>query len=32
MTKTYSEQITEEVATWPGIEVDTGELGEVRSR
>jgi hypothetical protein len=24
-----SEQITEEVATWPGVVVDTGELGEV---
>lgn len=29
MTKTASERITDEVATWPGIEVDTGELGEV---
>jgi len=29
MTKPPSEQITDEVATWPGIEVDTGELGEV---
>jgi hypothetical protein len=27
--RTASEQITDEVATWPGIEVDTGELGEV---
>jgi hypothetical protein len=29
MTRTASERITDEVATWPGIEVDTGELGEV---
>ncbi|HEV8298421.1 MAG TPA: luciferase family protein [Acidimicrobiales bacterium] len=28
-TRTASEQIIAEVATWPGIEVDTGELGEV---
>jgi len=27
--KSASEQITDEVAAWPGIEVDTGELGEV---
>ena len=29
MTKPASEQITDEVGAWPGIEVDTGELGEV---
>ena len=29
MTKTASELITEAVTAWPGIEVDTGELGEV---
>jgi hypothetical protein len=27
--KTASERITDEVGAWPGIEVDTGELGEV---
>jgi hypothetical protein len=29
MTKTASERITEEVGSWAGVEVDTGELGEV---
>jgi hypothetical protein len=28
-TKSASERITEEVGSWPGVEVDTGELGEV---
>jgi hypothetical protein len=28
-TRTASEQIIEEVGSWPGVEVDTGELGEV---
>ena len=27
--RSASEQITDEVAGWPGVEVDTGELGEV---
>src|SRR5580765_5484547 len=28
-TRTASEQIVAEVGAWPGVEVDTGELGEV---
>ena len=27
--RSASEQITDEVGAWPGVEVDTGELGEV---
>jgi luciferase-like monooxygenase len=27
--RTFSEQITTEVAAWPGVEVDDGELGEL---
>ena len=27
--RTASERITDEVGAWPGVEVDTGELGEV---
>ena len=27
--RSASEQITDEVGVWPGVEVDTGELGEV---
>ena len=27
--RTASEQITDEVSTWPGVEVDSGELGEL---
>jgi hypothetical protein len=28
-TKTFSERITEEVGSWPGVVVDDGELGEL---
>jgi Family of unknown function (DUF5519) len=31
-TKTASERIADEVGAWPGVEVDTGELGEVAFR